>query len=520
MVSSYQVIETVKLFWNDNCDVFTLDKILKDYLNNPQDYKHNEKAVLYDSIIGVVFDGNELKLYKLYYILSALLEITEELEVYYSLINLCTSDCHLEYKNKYFVYSQLSIYRFLHPEANNEKSKELLDALYEAIYKGYLDAVKDLCIKIPQQERNKELVFVITSQVLRMNHGPTKTLLDRCYVLQHELQKRVYIINTADTSPKYGEIIWFCAREGNYLSELSEKDYLDYKDEKFAFFQCPNQMPDISLIRDIMSVVTEEKPYYIISIGGENLTADLCAQIIPTLTVSLGPSERAETRTTFQMTGHNIDDNDRIWLRKHDYDENHIIVGLFTSQFKEQTHTLSRNDLELPNDKFICMVVGARLDSEVDQEFRQVIIELARNSIFTVFVGKFDLYPRFVGNEDLLKKNTGYIGFQKDILAVCECCNVYINPKRLGGGTSGAEALFKGVPVVTLNYGDVAIGVGSEFCVDNYDEMRERIVRLSVDREYYEKMRVKAHKRADQLMDSKGEFIRIIKEMESRKDFY
>jgi predicted O-linked N-acetylglucosamine transferase (SPINDLY family) len=31
--------------------------------------------------------------------------------------------------------------------------------------------------------------------------------------------------------------------------------------------------------------------------------------------------------------------------------------------------------------------------------------------------------------------------------------DIYINPTRRGGGTSAVEALSKGIPVITVNYG-------------------------------------------------------------------
>lgn len=34
------------------------------------------------------------------------------------------------------------------------------------------------------QERNNNLIFIFSAQVLGMAHAPTKTLLDRCYALK------------------------------------------------------------------------------------------------------------------------------------------------------------------------------------------------------------------------------------------------------------------------------------------------------------------------------------------------
>jgi glycosyltransferase involved in cell wall biosynthesis len=78
------------------------------------------------------------------------------------------------------------------------------------------------------------------------------------------------------------------------------------------------------------------------------------------------------------------------------------------------------------------------------------------------------------------------LGFQNDMLAVLDCCDLYINPKRKGGGTSAFEAMYKGMPLVTLPVGDVGLAAGADFQAADYDEMIRQISEYKADREYYE----------------------------------
>lgn len=110
-------------------------------------------------------------------------------------------------------------------------------------------------------------------------------------------------------------------------------------------------------------------------------------------------------------------------------------------------------------------------------------------------------------------------GLQEDVLAVNECCDLYLNPKRIGGGTSVAEALYKGLPVVTMDYGDGGLGAGKEFHVSDYEEMYELVLKYANDKEFYKLMSEKAKERAQRLMDSKKEFVKIIETMENSKLF-
>ena len=64
--------------------------------------------------------------------------------------------------------------------------------------------------------------------------------------------------------------------------------------------------------------------------------------------------------------------------------------------------------------------------------------------------------------------------------------DLYVNPDRMGGGFSSAMALTAGVPVLSINHGDVLKQVGKTFCVENYDEMSKEIEKYIQDSAYRE----------------------------------
>ena len=61
-------------------------------------------------------------------------------------------------------------------------------------------------MNIIKHVKNKDLVIILTSQFLSMNHGPTKTALDRAYILQKYYGKKVFLINTAEMRGMAGEM--------------------------------------------------------------------------------------------------------------------------------------------------------------------------------------------------------------------------------------------------------------------------------------------------------------------------
>lgn len=106
------------------------------------------------------------------------------------------------------------------------------------------------------------------------------------------------------------------------------------------------------------------------------------------------------------------------------------------------------------------------------------------------------------------------LGLQEDALAIYSLCDLYLNPIRLSGGTSAAESMSEGVPVLTTDLGDVALEVEDAYKVKDYEEMKQRIFELEADHKQWEKWSQAAKEKAEELTDSKKEFIKIIKQIE------
>ena len=478
-------------------DADILHELAKDYFNAPSEHKEKNK----------------------YLILSAIVNLTHNNPFYLNLIESCAKDDTMTKENRYYAYRQLIRYKFLHQEANTPEANDLLDDLFDRVLNEYETYLMPLCKRIPQKERSNDFVIVLTTQMLGMTHAPTKILMDRCYVLQKTLNKKIFIINTADVLSTYGQIPWYNSSIGGYIEELSSVDSIKYKDTTFSYFQCPREMPNADIIGEILKLVSDEKPEYIIAIGENSITACLCSHIVPVLTLTLTSTARIGVRTTFQATG-KITNEDMTWLQKHNFPSEHFIKGVNTYAIPMQKNKYSRKDLNLPETDFICITVGYRLDAEVDDDFLEMIQKLAANDIYTVLIGDFNRFNDVCEKYSILKKYLIPLGFQKDLLAVYECCDVYINPRRIGGGTSAIEALSKSLPVLTLNYGDVSGVVGNDFCYDSYNDMYDEILKLAGNTSYLKSRKEKALERANQLTDSAKEFPELLQAMKENALFW
>ncbi|MDX9796740.1 MAG: glycosyltransferase, partial [Arcobacteraceae bacterium] len=161
----------------------------------------------------------------------------------------------------------------------------------------------------------------------------------------------------------------------------------------------------------------------------------------------------------------------------------------------------------IDENKFIIALIGARLSAEMTDDFiKTVLFEIvSRNSVQILLIGGFDKFDTYSEAYPEFKNNFLNLGYQDDILAVLDHCNLVINPPRSGGGSSAAEALYKGVPVVTLKFGDVFINVGVDFAVDSLTQMGEMVNQYIHNKEFYFSQSHKAKDRAKILMDSQNE---------------
>ena len=196
--------------------------------------------------------------------------------------------------------------------------------------------------------------------------------------------------------------------------------------------------------------------------------------------------------------------------------ESHIIESIFTSSLKPQMGKTTRAEFGLPKDAFVITIIGGRLEYEVTEEFLSMLDGVMEDDYFILFLGIFKGNEARLDNYDRIKR-AHLCTATVDILSVLELCDLYVNPIRRGGGTSCVEAMFKGVPVVSTDFGDVAVNCGTDFCVKDYEEMAAAIKRYHDDLDFYTEMSEKARKRTEVLLDTEGEFVRILNEADARE---
>lgn len=419
------------------------------------------------------------------------------------------ADC-LEWQEKYFLYWQAFGKMFTKADVCSE---EVLAKRFEA-YRGITEEFQGKFSDLrPLADRNRNVVLVTTQQFLGMQHGPTKTTLDRAYMLA-KMGRQVIIVNTAELYGGNFERGGGAYILPGYKEDLNKKEYVEYCGLKFPFVQFPKGMPDMENAEIFFSYVRKLKPAYIVNIGGDSLMLDGCAKMVPVLNINTVPSGISCTQAAKQVLGRPVCAKDERLLQCLGKTSEDVIAGRFTSSLKPQENHFSLEELGLPRNAFLLAVVGTRLAEEIDDSFLDMLKERFDEGAFLVIIGRMDNYESVCRRRSGLGEHSAYLGMQSDILAVLECCDLYVNPRRTGGGTSVIEAMYKGLPAVSLNEGDVSLGAGDMFCVKNYDEMSRQISRYMNDKEFYEEMSAKAKERAAYMLDTESAFSEILSQFE------
>lgn len=405
----------------------------------------------------------------------------------------------------YFVWNQFKDISLRHLAVMDRKSTDLLDQMYNKAWQTYLSQLQKGLSVIPKAKRKRERVLVLTIQYLLPGHAPTNTVTERCKTLL-EMGKEVYLINTTEQYTVRGCIPLFGVGLGKVRQEYYNKEEIQIGEFSVPFLQLPKYLPIEKCAAIVASVIREFKPWYILSIGTGSMIADLCGRMVPCASMALAFSTLPHTKNEMKLLGRQLSQEE-----KSQKGMESVIEGRFTFELKKQKVHFTRREMSLPDDKFLLLVVGIRLDYEVTEEFLHMLENIFEKQIecFVVFAGIYNGFFNMLENHPKLEGHVHFIGYCDDIPALMEICDLYVNPKRLGGGFSVIEAFAQGVPGVYLPVGDVYTAGGEEFAAADFEEMEEQIIRYQNDSQYYQKMSAQAKERAV-LMTSAMEAMREI----------
>ena len=423
---------------------------------------------------------------------------------------------------KYYYQQQCECMIFLHPELVTAQNQGKCWNILSKVTEEYLAQTGEDLHLIPYEERDHNFVIVLTDQFVAFEHGPTKTTADRCKILMERMNKKVLLINTGDCLSSVNRVPFWDARMGSYDESKINLDSVEWKECRIPYFQCERNMPDAGMISVLLQMIQKRKPAYIVSIGSAGLFGALAAKLVPTLCIGLSPSALSFTGAQYQTFSGHLRELEKEILHIAGMPESSVIEALFTSSILKQREDHTREEYGLTDDDFVIALVGARLEDELTDEFWEVMSQVTDEKVKYLLLGGYSAasQKRVEDQFPVLCGKICNLGFVNDILSHLTLCNLYINPKRRGGGTSAVESLSIGLPVLCVDYGDVYFNVGDDFAVSAYDEMPEKVQQYRGDEVFYRKQSELARRRAKRLLDSEGEFLKLMSDFEEKAKLY
>ncbi len=139
---------------------------------------------------------------------------------------------------------------------------------------------------------------------------------------------------------------------------------------------------------------------------------------------------------------------------------------------------LTREELGLDQDAVIWVTAGFRLEQEVGGPWAARMIEALnrRSGAVWLLVGGKEQVPKAL--QQLLPGKVLALGTRSDMAAVLSLCDIYVNPPRMGGGFSVAEAMAARLPVLAFAGSDGGDKVG-EWALPDIDAYMERLAAVT-----------------------------------------
>lgn len=367
---------------------------------------------------------------------------------------------------------------------------------------------------IPFEQRNKNRVILMIEPLLGEVHAPTQKMINiYCWLQKLGYEVYVYATNMRQIEISeywnwYNSLVDVCVYEETGSIELKLlgvpiKGYnLNYTEENY-FEELKNAIRDIK----------EYNPAFILTVGDSNILAELCGDFTTVCAMACvnQPAQTAQSIIVryFRCT----EEENRKYLEWTRPDQK-IFEMVCVDELNANTESdVDRKDYGIAEDKFVILVAGNRLDTEVTEEVKRVFQTiLEQNEVLFVFIGDC---PKL--ENELSKEADHYLflGAVDDFKGIMRIGNLFLNPPRQGGGTGAFYAVENDVPVLTLPDCDVA-QVGEAFTCERLWDMPEIVNSYMHDAAFAEEQRENCRKSAAAIygVDSLGNIRSFCKELQ------
>jgi len=364
---------------------------------------------------------------------------------------------------------------------------------------------------IPVEKRNEKRMAIITEQYINNGkHAPSIMLQNFVYVLKKYLgyEVDVYLF---PSNKKIEPIIW-CVTYG--YNCLGKGVFVErYDDIEIEMQEVSWEKDGLDGYRKAIKRIYERKPLFVLNLGVNNPIADIpmyFTTVAERNMISECPISEADILFRTEKRSVLLEEEyERMLLP---YQEQFFIKERIPVLVKESGINITREELGLPKDKFLIAIVGNRLNTELNEEFFECINKIleVNSDVGFVFIGQVNALWTNI-ESTIPAENCYNLGYCRELYETYKILDMYMNPKRIGGGFSAEIAMEAGLPIVTLPDCDVSYRAGANFVVESYDEMVTYICKCVEDKLFFEEKRKMVKERV--AGDSKERLVQYVKNM-------
>ncbi|WP_376959964.1 glycosyltransferase [Azospirillum sp. A26] len=318
-------------------------------------------------------------------------------------------------------------------------------------------------------------VVIVTNQFLSAEHQPSRDLLLLAVRLQRDLGRTVLVLNTNMMPDRYYSAFVppFAAAVED---RLSGEQTIRCGNERIRMLSSTAPGITAEKLAGFLSAVEAFDPDLVIGFGGSVIVADLLGSAYPVMCV---PTTSGQTISLADIVldfgGHaQPPGGGRLAMSWR--------PARFGLSLRRTGETAARAEFALQEGAFVCVVVGNRLDAETGGGFLDLLGRIldAIPRALVLFAGGVESLPgRLAADRHAGRLRS--LGHVDRVEALMSVCDLFVNPRRAGGGAGAAQAMAGGVPVLSFDGGDVASVAGPSFLVVDETAFVARAVALAED---------------------------------------
>jgi len=327
-------------------------------------------------------------------------------------------------------------------------SNVLYDEFYIDMQRTTVEYAKELSLSLPvpkifQKENNNNICVLSTNGLL----PSTITRFISPFIT--ELSRREYNVHLFDLQPFLNDSM---ANFLNITRYSNDVDAALYKEHIREFYPndirlyYPSSINKNKVLEEVLDWFAEINPYCILDASGDySYISSIYYKMYPTIFIPL--RNQGASSSFFHKI---IITNPEIKLSPPLREEQVLSLPVF-HKCSDPMKIFRRNDFGFLKDDIIVVTVGKRLAFEISTALIDQFCYLLSSDrrIKWLLVGTSEIPYLQSAYPQLLEKSVFLLEYESDLPGLFGMCDIYLNPERIGGGTTIAWAMQQGVAVVS-----------------------------------------------------------------------